>query len=362
MHQLRAHLKNTLKPDQSSQAKLTLEVLLVDRDVLFLTLIGNILKTFGIEKIHYASSGEIARDVLNQQQIDLVMSEWPMAVEGEAESIADYMRSKDGAKFQKIPLIVITSHDIAKIVQNSRDRGINEFLLKPIRVPKLCQRIRSVIEDPREFIVTKDYQGPDRRRKVIPVSEKYDRRMPPAEIKKRSRREKMATVIVLEDQEVVREDKDYNLVRKIGQAVSLDDIFSPALIEEAQEMLTSKENEYMEAASEDMIWLTNAIKQLTFDPNNIQVLEPMIKRAQAIREKAGVFGFNMAATTAASLINYLKTVKTLNDNKLAVIREHIDVLLVVFHQRLYGTGGDQGHQLAHYIDKMKSRFPSDSSE
>lgn len=350
--------KNTLKPSASSRAKLTLEILLVDRDALFLTLMGSILKTFGIENISYANSGETAQEILSNQKIDLVMSEWPMGISGKSTTIAEFMRNEEGASFQKIPLIVITSNDRFSIVNNSRDRGINEFLLKPIRVPQLCQRIRSVIEDPREFIISKDYRGPDRRRKNIPISDDKDRRMPPPEIEKNSRREEKSTILSLPEQEVIFEDKDFGLLKKIGQAETLDDIFNPTLVDEAQSMVMNAENEYMESASEDMIWLSNALKQLEIDPENIQILEPMKVRIISIKDKAGVFGFHMAVSTALSLLEYLTQITALSDEKLTVLKEHIDVLVVVFHKRMQGTGGDKGHQLTHYIEKIKQRFPA----
>lgn len=358
MHGISNHSNNTLKPAATSRMKLSLEVLLVDRDALFLTLLGNILKTFGIDKIHYANSGETAKEILLNRTIDLVMSEWPMGIPNEASTIAEFMRNSEGAPFQQSPLIVITSQDRISIVNNSRDRGISEFLLKPVRVPKLCQRIRSVIENPREYIFTSAYCGPDRRRKSIPISSEVERRMPAEEIKERSRREENKTIIALDDQDITLFDKDFGLLKKIGQAVNLDDIFSPELIEEAQAMVTNKENEYMSAASEDMIWLTNALKQLTLDPNNIQILQPMAVRVQAIKEKSGIFGFHMAVSTTMSLLKYLAEIRAVTDEKLIVIKEHVDVLMVVFHKRIQGTGGDTGHQLTHYIEKMKMRHPA----
>ena len=50
----------------------------------------------------------------------------------------------------------------------ARDAGITEFLAKPVSSKALYQRIVSVIANPRPFIKTKTYFGPDRRRNINP--------------------------------------------------------------------------------------------------------------------------------------------------------------------------------------------------
>ena len=49
-------------------------------------------------------------------------------------------------------------------VVEARDAGVNEFLAKPISAKALYQRFASIIDNPRPFIRTQDYFGPDRRR------------------------------------------------------------------------------------------------------------------------------------------------------------------------------------------------------
>jgi hypothetical protein len=50
----------------------------------------------------------------------------------------------------------------------ARDAGVTEFLAKPISAKGLYQRIVNVVANPRPFIKTKTYFGPDRRRNVNP--------------------------------------------------------------------------------------------------------------------------------------------------------------------------------------------------
>jgi hypothetical protein len=51
---------------------------------------------------------------------------------------------------------------------SARDAGVTEFLCKPISAKALYERILNVVANPRPFIKSKTYFGPDRRRGVNP--------------------------------------------------------------------------------------------------------------------------------------------------------------------------------------------------
>ena len=67
-----------------------------------------------------------------------------------------------------VPIIMLTGHSEKKRVVTARDAGVTEFLAKPISAKALYQRILNVVANPRPFIKTKTYFGPDRRRNVNP--------------------------------------------------------------------------------------------------------------------------------------------------------------------------------------------------
>src|SRR6185437_7982299 len=67
-----------------------------------------------------------------------------------------------------VAIIMLTGHSEKKRVVAARDAGITEFLAKPISAKGLYQRIVNVVANPRPFIKTKTYFGPDRRRNVNP--------------------------------------------------------------------------------------------------------------------------------------------------------------------------------------------------
>jgi hypothetical protein len=53
-------------------------------------------------------------------------------------------------------------------VFEARDAGVTEFVAKPVTAKAVLERIHAVIYRPRPFVRTKDYFGPDRRRKDDP--------------------------------------------------------------------------------------------------------------------------------------------------------------------------------------------------
>ena len=63
-----------------------------------------------------------------------------------------------------VAIIMLTGHSEKKRVVSARDAGVTEFLAKPISAKGLYQRIVNVVANPRSFIKTKTYFGPDRRR------------------------------------------------------------------------------------------------------------------------------------------------------------------------------------------------------
>src|SRR5262249_7441988 len=63
-----------------------------------------------------------------------------------------------------VPIIMLTGHSEKKRVVASRDAGVTEFLAKPISAKSLYQRVLNVVANPRPFIKTKNYFGPDRAR------------------------------------------------------------------------------------------------------------------------------------------------------------------------------------------------------
>ena len=78
--------------------------------------------------------------------------------------LVQMIRQPGGNANPYIPIIMLTGHSEKHRVMRARDAGITEFLAKPISATALYERILNLIANPRPFIRTKTYFGPDRRR------------------------------------------------------------------------------------------------------------------------------------------------------------------------------------------------------
>jgi DNA-binding response OmpR family regulator len=62
-----------------------------------------------------------------------------------------------------VPIMMLTRHTEAWRIARARDAGVNIFVAKPVMPPTLISHFVKLIEDPRPFVRTANYSGPDRR-------------------------------------------------------------------------------------------------------------------------------------------------------------------------------------------------------
>ena len=74
------------------------------------------------------------------------------------------IRTSENSVNPFVPVILMSAYADRHTVMQARDAGVNEFLVKPLSARALHQRIVSVVLNPRSFIKTGQYFGPDRRR------------------------------------------------------------------------------------------------------------------------------------------------------------------------------------------------------
>src|SRR2546423_87136 len=79
-----------------------------------------------------------------------------------------HIRSSPDSPDPFAPIVMLSGHTEKARVMQARDAGITEFMAKPVSARSLYARIVSIIENPRPFVRTKDYFGPDRRRQMLP--------------------------------------------------------------------------------------------------------------------------------------------------------------------------------------------------
>ncbi len=141
-----------------------LTVLLVDDNIHIRRLARTILTAFGCRNIPEAENGEAALTYLSQSPVDVMIADWQMEPMDGIE-LTRSVRRGDGVPNPYLPIIMLTGHTTRSSILAAREAGVTEYLAKPITPKGLLSRLQMVIENPRPFVRTPQFFGPDRRRK-----------------------------------------------------------------------------------------------------------------------------------------------------------------------------------------------------
>lgn len=76
---------------------------------------------------------------------------------------------KSKTRFAHVVLFLESQNVTKDTVSGARDSGITEMMLKPFEILALREKIESIFRTPRNFIISRGYTGPDRRRKKIKI-------------------------------------------------------------------------------------------------------------------------------------------------------------------------------------------------
>lgn len=140
-----------------------IKVLVIEDNWHMRALTKSLLNAFGIGHIDCVPDGEAGYDMLSKQKHDLIIVDWMMEPINGIE-FTRRVRNDPDSPDPYVPIILMTGYSEKTRVIEARDSGITEFLVKPFTSRSLYARIEHVIEKPRQFVKSRDYFGPDRRR------------------------------------------------------------------------------------------------------------------------------------------------------------------------------------------------------
>ena len=127
-------------------------------------LLVSVLEALGIKNIQTCKNGEEAFRAFCNNSHDIILSDWQMEPVDGIE-LARMVRKHHLSPNRLTPIILITGYSAWPRVEEARDAGVTEFLVKPFTAHDLARRVAHVINKPRDFIETQDFFGPDRRRR-----------------------------------------------------------------------------------------------------------------------------------------------------------------------------------------------------
>ena len=139
-------------------------------------IVRTLLRAFGSREIYEAEDGASGLEAVEAFSPDILITDITMPIFDGIE-LTRMIRNPDGCRHPFLPIVVLSAYSEKKHVIAARDAGATEFLCKPVSATALYRRIQNVVANPRDFIRTKSYFGPDRRRYVNPNYSGVDRRI-----------------------------------------------------------------------------------------------------------------------------------------------------------------------------------------
>ena len=145
-------------------------VLVIDSDQRIANIVKHVLQNLGFGTIRLEHTSQEGLDYMMQTQVDFLICDQEMERLDNGQTLVKFLRTNPESPNAYVPIIMMSAHTDAKHVAEARDQGITEFAAKPFTAKTLCDRVVSVIENPRSFILAPEFKGPNRRRKKLPTS------------------------------------------------------------------------------------------------------------------------------------------------------------------------------------------------
>ncbi len=138
------------------------EVLLIDPDVIYRQALFGMLRGMGIRKVHQGAALAEIKQTLLVSKPDIIISDAKLPD-------GDFCRFVYGLRHHHIggnpfmPVLALTADPTGELVKKVIDSGSDDLLTKPLSANQLTERVYTMIESRKPFVVTSDYIGPTRR-------------------------------------------------------------------------------------------------------------------------------------------------------------------------------------------------------
>ena len=131
-------------------------------------LVRTVLNSIGILNVIEAADGADALEAFHLSKVDVVFTDVRMPTLDGIELIR-MLRTEGQSDNPYLPIIVVTAYTDTQTIKACRDAGATELIGKPFTAQAILSRLQVVTERPRPFIRSKQYFGPDRRRRNAPI-------------------------------------------------------------------------------------------------------------------------------------------------------------------------------------------------
>ncbi len=123
---------------------LSMKILVVDDFSTMRRIIKNILKQIGFTDIDEAENGQVALSKINDNNYDLVVSDWNMP-EMTGIELLKAVRTNEAIK--DTPFLMVTAEAKKENVVEAVKAGVNNYIVKPFTAEVLQEKIEKIFPD-----------------------------------------------------------------------------------------------------------------------------------------------------------------------------------------------------------------------
>jgi two-component system, chemotaxis family, chemotaxis protein CheY len=144
-----------------------LQILVVDDNAPMRQVVRSLLRASGMPRVAEADGALEALDLMHRFPVDLALVDWKMKPT-DGLAFTRTVRTSVDSPNPYMPILMLTAYTEISRVAAARDAGVSGFVKKPISARALLERITAALMDPRPFVRTEDFFGPDRRHGELP--------------------------------------------------------------------------------------------------------------------------------------------------------------------------------------------------
>ena len=327
-------------------------ILVVEDNAYVRNILMRLLRSMRVGKVLQAVSGAEAVELLKVEpgvpgkntHVDIIMSDLVMSPLN-GLLLLRWIRTAKESPNRFLPFIMVSGAADTDYVNGARDLGVTEFLAKPFSVQSVYKRLMRVIDFPRQFVMTKSYFGPDRRRRGGRAPSKERRKLTDDDI----------TIVYSADK--IAEPKDeagvwmFRLPNRLQDLAGGVGATGPG--ELPLELLAQAEEELERASMDFTDWAVDYLKELSAlcaralkqPAGRRRQLEEINLLAHELRGQGGTFGYPLVTLIAKMLFDATGAGCPEDDDAIEIVKAHIDALRAVIRDKVAGDGGEVGNEL-----------------
>jgi len=120
-----------------------MKVLVVDDFATMRKIVRNILKQIGFDNLLEAEDGQVALQILKNENIGLVVTDWNMPNMTGLELLQKIRSNPETAK---LPVLMVTAEGLKENVVTAVKAGVNNYVVKPFTAEILQEKLEQIFK------------------------------------------------------------------------------------------------------------------------------------------------------------------------------------------------------------------------